>query len=71
MSARITGKGLLLVVETLKIELDKVVDVAPPSPERQGQVSGHRRRISFGGLLNHDETRDDNRTTPFPCNIFI
>jgi hypothetical protein len=44
------------------IELDKVVDVAPPSPERQGQVSGHRRRISFGGLLNHDETRDDNRT---------
>lgn len=44
------------------IELDKVVDVAPPSPERQGQVSGHRRRISFGGLLNHDETRDDSRT---------
>ncbi|KAJ5486001.1 hypothetical protein N7530_000301 [Penicillium desertorum] len=44
------------------IELDKVVDVAPPSPERQGQVSGHRRRISFGGLLNHDETREDSRT---------
>ncbi|KAJ6180653.1 hypothetical protein N7519_011114 [Penicillium mononematosum] len=44
------------------IELDKVVDVAPPSPERQGQVSGHRRRISFGGLLSHDETRDDGRT---------
>ncbi|KAG0155225.1 hypothetical protein PDIDSM_799 [Penicillium digitatum] len=43
------------------IDLDKVVDVAPPSPERQGQVSGHRRRISLGGLLNHDESRDDSR----------
>lgn len=44
------------------IDLDKVVDVAPPSPERQGQVSGHRRRISFGGLLNHDDSRDESRT---------
>ncbi|KAJ5794030.1 Oligopeptide transporter OPT superfamily [Penicillium paradoxum] len=44
------------------IDLDKVIDVAPPSPERQGQVSGHRRRISFGGLLNHDDSRDDSRT---------
>jgi hypothetical protein len=43
------------------IDLDKVIDVAPPSPERQGQVSGHRRRISFGGLLNHDDSRDDSR----------
>ncbi|KAJ5827138.1 Oligopeptide transporter OPT superfamily [Penicillium robsamsonii] len=46
------------------IDLDKVVDVAPPSPERQGQVSGHRRRISFGGLLNHDDSRDDSRAGP-------
>lgn len=37
------------------IDLDKVVDVGPPSPDRQGQVSNHRRRISLGGLLNHDE----------------
>ncbi|KAL2818972.1 hypothetical protein BDW59DRAFT_125908 [Aspergillus cavernicola] len=46
------------------IELDKVVDNSPPSPERQGQVSGHRRRISFGGLLNHDDGREEVRNTP-------
>ncbi|KAJ5578038.1 uncharacterized protein N7459_007002 [Penicillium hispanicum] len=45
------------------IDLDKVVDINPPSPDRQGQVS-HRRRISFGGLLGHDDSRDDNRTGP-------
>ncbi|KAL3463319.1 hypothetical protein BJX64DRAFT_127637 [Aspergillus heterothallicus] len=45
------------------IELDKVVDNGPPSPERQGQVSGHRRRISFGGLLNHDDNREEVRST--------
>ncbi|KAJ5491203.1 Protein kinase kin1 [Penicillium diatomitis] len=45
------------------IDLDKVVDVGPPSPERQGQVS-HRRRISFGGLLSHDDSRDDSRASP-------
>ncbi|KAL2871991.1 putative serine/threonine protein kinase Kin1 [Aspergillus lucknowensis] len=43
------------------IELDKVVDHGPPSPERQGQVSSHRRRISFGGLLNHDDGREEVR----------
>lgn len=42
------------------IDLEKVIDVSPPSPERQGQVS-HRRRISFGGLLGHDDSRDDSR----------
>ena len=42
------------------IDLDKVVDVSPPSPDRQGQIS-HRRRISFGGLLGHDDSRDDSR----------
>lgn len=41
------------------IDLEKVVDVSPPSPDRQGQVSSHRRRISFGGLLGHDDSRDD------------
>ncbi|KAL4816430.1 hypothetical protein BDW67DRAFT_54233 [Aspergillus spinulosporus] len=46
------------------IELDKVVDNGPPSPERQGQVSNHRRRISLGGLLNHDDGREElSRTT--------
>ncbi|KAJ5767212.1 uncharacterized protein N7511_004828 [Penicillium nucicola] len=44
------------------IDLDKVIDVAPPSPDRQGPVSGHRRRISFGGLLGHDESQSDART---------
>ncbi|KAL2858287.1 hypothetical protein BJX68DRAFT_163922 [Aspergillus pseudodeflectus] len=43
------------------IDLEKVVDNGPPSPERQGQVSGHRRRISFGGLLNHDDGREEVR----------
>lgn len=44
------------------IDLDKVVDVSPPSPDRQGQVT-HRRRISFGGLLGQDDSRDDSRST--------
>jgi len=44
------------------IDLDKVVDVSPPSPDRQGQVA-HRRRISFGGFLGQDDSRDDSRTT--------
>ncbi|KAL4894033.1 hypothetical protein BDV59DRAFT_20283 [Aspergillus ambiguus] len=44
------------------IELDKVVDLGPPSPERQGHVSNHRRRISFGGLLSHDESKEEPRT---------
>ena len=46
------------------IDLDKVVDVGPPSPERQGHVSSHRRRISFGGLLSHDDNKDESRHTP-------
>ncbi|KAI9928865.1 hypothetical protein ASPWEDRAFT_106354 [Aspergillus wentii DTO 134E9] len=45
------------------IELDKVVDVGPPSPDRQGHVSNnHRRRISFGGLLNHDDGKEEPRS---------
>ncbi|KAJ5204348.1 uncharacterized protein N7498_005227 [Penicillium cinerascens] len=44
------------------IDLDKVIDVSPPSPDRQGQVA-HRRRISFGGLLGQDDSRDDSRLT--------
>ncbi|RAH48214.1 putative serine/threonine protein kinase Kin1 [Aspergillus brunneoviolaceus CBS 621.78] len=46
------------------IDLDTVMDVGPPSPDRQGQISGHRRRISFGGLLSHDEGREEFRQTP-------
>lgn len=42
------------------IDLDRVVDMGPPSPDRHGQVtSGHRRRISFAGLRGHD--RDEPR----------
>jgi hypothetical protein len=43
------------------IDLNRVVDVRPPSPERQGMVSSHRRRISFGGLRGHEkeEGRDE------------
>lgn len=53
------------------IDLDRIVE--PPSPERQGMVSGHRRKISFGGLrggYERDESRDEqrrshsSRTTP-------
>jgi hypothetical protein len=45
------------------IDLNRVVD--PPSPERQGNVGSHRRKISFGGLRGYDrdEARDDNRQT--------
>lgn len=45
------------------IDLDKVADNGPPSPERQGQVSSHRRRISFGGLLNHEDGREEVRSS--------
>ncbi|GFF27156.1 protein kinase kin1 [Aspergillus lentulus] len=48
------------------IELDKVVDVGPPSPDRSGQVSNHRRRISFGGLLNHDDSKEEPRSAHTP-----
>ena len=44
------------------IDLDRVVNVPPPSPERQGPVSSHRRRISFGGLRGHDDSpREETR----------
>ncbi|THC88460.1 hypothetical protein EYZ11_012093 [Aspergillus tanneri] len=46
------------------IDLGRVIDVGPPSPDRQGNVSNHRRRISFGGLLNHDDGKEDTRHTP-------
>ncbi|KAL2006131.1 hypothetical protein VTN00DRAFT_9785 [Thermoascus crustaceus] len=42
------------------IDLDRVVDTGPPSPDRQGQVSSHRRRISFG-VRNHEDLREEPR----------
>ncbi|KAF7588844.1 serine/threonine-protein kinase KIN2 [Aspergillus hancockii] len=57
-------KGGFSCCHTPSIEIDKVVDVGPPSPDRQGHVSNHRRRISFGGLLNHDEGKEETRHTP-------
>lgn len=45
------------------IDLNRVKDVRPSSPDREGKVSNHRRRISFGGLRGgHD--RDENRDEP-------
>jgi hypothetical protein len=57
-------KGGFSCCHTPSIEIDKVVDVGPPSPDRQGHVSNHRRRISFGGLLNHDDGKEETRHIP-------
>jgi hypothetical protein len=43
------------------IDLDRIVDARPSSPERQGQVAS-KRRISFGGLRG-DEAREEPKTT--------
>ncbi|PGH11099.1 CAMK/CAMKL/KIN1 protein kinase [Polytolypa hystricis UAMH7299] len=45
------------------IDLNRVVDRGPSSPDRQGMVSSHRRRISFGGFRGQDkdELRDEPR----------
>lgn len=53
------------------IDLDKVVDAGPPSPDRQGHVSNHRRRISFGGLLNHDDHKERRRAQRPPDRSFV
>lgn len=45
------------------IDLDRVVDARPSSPERQGQVSAHKRRISFGGLRANEDAREETRAT--------
>lgn len=45
------------------IDLEKIVDAGPPSPDRQGHVSNHRRRISFGGLLGHDDSHKESRAS--------
>jgi hypothetical protein len=43
------------------IDLERVVDASPPSPERQGQVPSHRQRFSFGGLRSNEEAREETR----------
>ncbi|KAE8346601.1 hypothetical protein BDV24DRAFT_123090 [Aspergillus arachidicola] len=57
-------KGGFSCCHTPSIEIDKVVDVGPPSPDRQGHLSNHRRRISFGGFLGHDDGKEEIRHTP-------
>ncbi|KAK2827881.1 hypothetical protein FQN49_007247 [Arthroderma sp. PD_2] len=46
------------------IDLNRVVDANPPSPERQGQVSSHRRRISFAGLRAHATAEEQEHKPP-------
>ncbi|KAJ9399281.1 hypothetical protein DTO282F9_3904 [Paecilomyces variotii] len=46
------------------IDLERVVDTGPPSPDRQGQVSSNRRRISFGGLRSYEEEPRRSIRTP-------
>lgn len=38
------------------IDLNRVVD--PPTPERQGNMASHRRKISFGGLRSYDREEE-------------
>lgn len=44
------------------IDLDRIHDARPSSPERQGQVASSKRRISFGGLRGAEEGREDPKT---------
>ncbi|KAI9814458.1 MAG: serine/threonine-protein kinase KIN2 [Pycnora praestabilis] len=53
------------------IDLNRVVDNGPSSPERQGMVqnSSHRRKISFGGFMgggDRDEFREQERASNIP-----
>lgn len=42
------------------IDLNKVIDNGPPSPDREGKIpSGHNRRISFGGLRTKEKDERD------------
>lgn len=43
------------------IDLNRIVD--PPSPERQGNMASHRRKISFGGLRSYDRDEDQPRNS--------
>lgn len=43
------------------IALNRTKDAGSRSPDRQGRNS-HRRHFSLGGLLNHDDSRDESRT---------
>ena len=44
------------------IDLSRVTENSPSSPDRQGSTSiGHRRRISFGGIMGGDRDREESR----------
>ncbi|KAI9827559.1 MAG: serine/threonine-protein kinase KIN2 [Thelocarpon impressellum] len=54
---------------TPSIDLNKVVDNDPPSPERATnmvQSPGHRRKISFGGFRGGDDSGREQRPPPTP-----
>ena len=47
------------------IDLNRVMDPGAPSPDAQGTMSGHKRRISFGGFRGGERDRDDQeKATP-------
>ena len=49
---------------TPSIDLNKIVDQEPPSPERAtyaAHTAGHRRKISFGGFRSQGSDREDTR----------
>lgn len=54
------------------IDLNRVVDPQPPSPDRQGMVAGsggggsggHRHRLSFAGLFNPDSSANEGHARP-------
>ena len=46
------------------IDLNRVVDPGAPSPDVQGMMSGHKRRISFGGLRGSEREREDLEKPP-------
>ena len=41
------------------IDLNRVVDPGAPSPDAQGTMASHKRRISFGGLRGNERDRED------------
>lgn len=46
------------------IDLNRVMDPGAPSPDPQGMMSSHKRRISFGGFRGGERDRDDLEKTP-------
>ena len=46
------------------IDLNRIMDPGAPSPDPQGTMSSHKRRISFGGFRGGDRDRDDQERPP-------